>query len=75
MNRNKKQAIKISESELRQFITEAVKNILRENDAINGVTEEEVLNIIRTAIEEEKNKIHNIELNDYDITQVKENNK
>ena len=75
MNRNKKQTIKISESELRQFITEAVKNILRENDAINGVTEEEVLNIIRTAIEEEKNKIHNIELNDYEITNVNTNNK
>jgi hypothetical protein len=74
MNRNKK-TVRLTESELRNFIKEAVATVLRENDAINGVTEEEVLNIIHTAIEGEKNKIHNIELNDYEVTQVKENNK
>lgn len=74
MNRNKK-TVRLTESELRNFIKEAVATVLRENDAINGVTEEEVLNIIHTAIEREKNKIHNIELNDYEITQVREDNK
>lgn len=74
MNRNKK-TVRLTESELRNFIKEAVATVLRENDAINGVTEEEVLNIIHTAIEGVKNKICNIELNHYEVTQVKENNK
>lgn len=74
MNRNKK-TVRLTESELRNFIKEAVAAVLRENNAINGVTEEEVLNIIHAAIEGENNKIHNIELNDYKVTQVKENNK
>lgn len=74
MNRNKK-TVRLTESELRSFIKEAVAAVLRENDAINGVTEAEVLNIIHAAIEGENNKIHNIEVNDYEVTQVKENNK
>lgn len=74
MNRNKK-TVRLTESELRNFIKEAVATVLRENNAINGVTEEEVLNIIHATIEGEKNNIHNIELNDYEVTQVKENNK
>lgn len=54
MNRNKK-TVRLTESELRNFIKEAVATVLRENDVINGVREEEVLNIIRPAIEGEKN--------------------
>jgi hypothetical protein len=73
MNRNKK-TVRLTESELRNFIKEAVLTVLRENNAINGITEEEVLNIIHAAIEGEKNKIHNIELNDYEVTHVKEGN-
>ena len=72
MNRNKK-TVRLTESELRNFIKEAVVTVLRENNAINGITEEEVLNIIHAAIEGEKNKIHNIDLNDYEVTQVKYN--
>lgn len=51
MNRNKK-TIRLTESELRRFITESVVAILRENDNVmsNNITPEQVLQIVSNAI-------------------------
>lgn len=45
MNRNKK-TVRLTESELRNFIKEAVATVLRENEVMSNITEGEVLNII-----------------------------
>jgi len=51
MNRNKK-TIRLTESELRQFITESVVAVLRENNNVmpNNITPEQVLQIVSNAI-------------------------
>lgn len=61
MNRNKK-TVRLTESELRNFIKEAVAVVLRENEVMSNITEGEVLNIINTAIAE-----NNFEITDDDI--------